>query len=363
MTATLKDMTSSFTPSNAAPGATSGAGYAKGFLDFAVSKGAPRDKLLELAKIDARDIDDLDKRIPLASYVALVEAGAALLNEPAIALQYGEAVRMQDISIVGLICEACETTIEVGTQLNRYWRLVLDGDESAPAGIVRLVKQDDGLWMEVTSRVFNSNPRMVEAEFARLVWNTRTMFASNAEFQKIGFPLAVQFSYDEPPYRAEYDRVFGVPLEFGTKWNAIRVDPRFLSLKQPPVSRYVFGVLSERAKAMLKSLENAKTTRGRVESLLILVLHQGEPSIERISEKMGLSRPTLYRRLKAEGITFEKLLDELRHQMALHYLNDKKVSVNETAYLIGFSDPSAFSRAFKRWTGKSPRESRRLSPA
>jgi AraC-like DNA-binding protein len=74
-----------------------------------------------------------------------------------------------------------------------------------------------------------------------------------------------------------------------------------------------------------------------------------------IARQLGVSRQTLFRRLKAEGITFEKVLDELRHTMALKYLRDKKLSVNETAYLVGFSDPAAFSHAFKRWTGSSPR--------
>lgn len=74
-----------------------------------------------------------------------------------------------------------------------------------------------------------------------------------------------------------------------------------------------------------------------------------------IAGKPGLSRQTLFRKLKAEGVTFEKVLDELRHRLALYYLSGQKVSVNETAYLVGFSDPAAFSRAFKRWTGCSPR--------
>jgi len=123
--------------------------------------------------------------------------------------------------------------------------------------------------------------------------------------------------------------------------------------------RYVFGILSEHADALLKSLENAKSTRGRVESLLMPVLHKGEASMDAIASKMGLSRQTLFRRLKAEGTTFETVLDALRHQLALQYLKGRKASVNETAYLVGFSEPAAFSRAFKRWTGVNPREMRR----
>ena len=77
--------------------------------------------------------------------------------------------------------------------------------------------------------------------------------------------------------------------------------------------------------------------------------------METIAGELGLSRQTLFRRLKAEGTTFERVLDDLRHRLALHYLDGGKMSVNQTAYLVGFSDPAAFSRAFKRWTGSSPR--------
>lgn len=356
MTASAKNMTPRLTPAKADAGPTVGAGYAKGLLDFAVAKGASRAKLLERANISAADIDDLDNRILLSRYVALMQAGIALLNEPALALQYGEAVRMQELSIVGLICEACETTIEVGTQLNRYGRLVFDENTGGDYSMVRLASRPDGLWMHITSPTYNTNQLVIESEFARLVWNTRTMFAGHPHLQKSPFPLELHFSHPEPSYRSEYDRVFQAPVTFGTDWNALRFDPEFLTLRHPPINRYVFGVLSERAEALLRSLESAKTTRGQVESLLIPHLHKGEQSIERVAEKLGLSRQTLYRKLKAEGVTFEKLLDELRHKMALHYLDGKKVSVNETAYLVGFSESSAFSRAFRRWTGTSPKK-------
>jgi AraC-like DNA-binding protein len=88
------------------------------------------------------------------------------------------------------------------------------------------------------------------------------------------------------------------------------------------------------------------------------ILHTGDVSMDTIAGKMGVSRQTLFRRLKTEDVTFEKVLDDLRHRLALHYLAGRKASVNETGYLVGFSDPASFSRAFKRWTGKSPSEMR-----
>jgi AraC-like DNA-binding protein len=74
-----------------------------------------------------------------------------------------------------------------------------------------------------------------------------------------------------------------------------------------------------------------------------------------VAGMLGLSRQALYRQLRAEGATFQEVLDDLRHRMAIYYVSGRKVSVNEAAFLVGFSDPAAFSRAFKRWTGVSPR--------
>jgi AraC-like DNA-binding protein len=84
------------------------------------------------------------------------------------------------------------------------------------------------------------------------------------------------------------------------------------------------------------------------------VLPAGESSMDGVSARLGLGRRALFRKLKAEGVTFERILDELRQRLAHQHLGEGK-AVNETAYLLGFSDPASFSRAFKRWTGTSPR--------
>src|SRR6266481_9373897 len=337
------------------PNPTISAGYPKALLDFAVSRGADRQTLIERSRIRPDDLEDQDNRIPLANYIALLKAGIELCNEPALSLLFGEAVKLQDISIVGLIGVAFDNVESVRRQVNRYAPLTLDADDGGTADAVEFVRENGDVWMKFTSEIYKANPLLAESGFARNVCGARALAASMPNFANLSFPKAIRFTHSEPSYRAEYDRIFGVPLFFGSHMNALLIDEAFLKMKLPRTNPYLSEIMCARAEELLKSLESSKTTRGRVENLLIPILHTGEASMDMIAVKLDLSRQTLFRKLKAEGVTFEKILDELRHQLALHYLNEKKVPVNQTAYLLGFSQPAAFSRAFKRWTGSSPR--------
>jgi AraC-like DNA-binding protein len=326
---------------------TIAAGSLRALMDVAVAKGASREALAARAGIDPAEFQEQDKRVPFSKYVALMRAGKELCRDPALALHFGEAVDFAEMSIVGLIGRASETMADGFAQFNRYARLVVDDG----VGTDRLVltRSAGHLWVIDTLQYPNDFPEFAETSFARMVCTSRKWFPE-AQFIK-----AVHFKHPAPEYRAEYDRVFQLPVVFESDKNALLTDEAWLTHRNPHASRYVFGILSAHAEELLKSLEQSKSTRGRVESLLMPILHTGEASVDVIAAKLGISRQTLFRRLKAEGVTFEKVLDELRHKLALHYLSGKKVSVNETAYLVGFSDPAAFSRAFKRWTGSSPR--------
>jgi AraC-like DNA-binding protein len=207
-------------------------------------------------------------------------------------------------------------------------------------------------WMEDRRANPNEFPELTESTWSRFIVGTRTDFPQHT------YALEAHVTHAAPAYCAKYEELWQVPVTFGSHWNAIRSNPSWDQVQIQPDNRYVFGVLTDRGEALLAELEAAKTMRGRVEALIMPILHTGDVSAETIASKLGTSRQTVYRNLKAEGVTFEHVLDALRHRMALHYLAGKKVSVNETAYLVGFSEPSAFSRAFKRWTGKSPRAMR-----
>ncbi len=329
---------------------TIAAGFARGLLELAVSKGATRKLLLDRSRIRPDDLQDQDGRIPMANYLELMEAGVELCDDPALALHFGEAFTLSELSIVGLICESAETGMEAFEQMNRYSRLMVDAEGTASGDWFEIRRREGQVWFELVSSLYVDHPRLTESAFARVKCGS-VRYLSDRPFAR-----AVHFTQEEPGYRAEFDRIFEVPVVFGSDRNALLIDESSLSVKMRYSVRYVFGILSEHADALLRNLESSRTVRGRVESLLIPILHKGEPRMEAIARNMGLSRQTLYRRLKAEGVSYGRLLDELRHRMALHYLNGKKVSVNEAAYLVGFSEPSAFSRAFKRWTGTPPSE-------
>ena len=123
----------------------------------------------------------------------------------------------------------------------------------------------------------------------------------------------------------------------------------------PPKTNPFASLFSEVAGALVAAVERPSGFRRKIEGRIEVLLETGEARIDRVASDMGLSRQTLYRRLKVEDTTFEDLLDKVRHRLALRYLREDRMSVKAASYRLGFSEPAAFSRAFKRWTGASPR--------
>ena len=123
----------------------------------------------------------------------------------------------------------------------------------------------------------------------------------------------------------------------------------------------LFGFLGQVAE-MLGERPQRRCFKREVEDALEPMLAEGDIGIDRVARALGMSRQTLYRRLKAEGTTFEAILEAKRRQLAIRYLGMDRLSVKAAAYRLGFSEPAAFSRAFKRWTGVSPTDFR-FAPA
>ena len=122
----------------------------------------------------------------------------------------------------------------------------------------------------------------------------------------------------------------------------------------------LFALLGGLFEKIAQPAPRKRCFKQEVERAIEPLLGSGEVGIEIVARELGMSRQTLYRRLKAEGTTFEQLLDAKRRQLAVRYLGLDGSSVKAAAYRLGFSDPAAFSRAFKRWTGISPSSFREL---
>ena len=307
---------------------TVSAGYARALLDFAVAQGASAEALQRRSGLDNDALADPDNRVPLQVYKDLMSAAKVMCDDPALPLHLGAARNFTEISVVGLICYSAATMGEALMELNRFGRLVAELDLPEQDERFQVQQIDGASWLVDTRTDPNGFPEMTEETWARFICETARNFPGKP------FALSVHVTHARPEHGDVYEQVMQVPVVFESVRNAIRFDPAWLMLPTHRGNTYAFGVLSER--------------------FLIPVLHKGDANMAQVAAALGMSRQSLYRRLKAEGISFEDLHDVLRHRMALHYLDARKVSVNETAYLVGFSDPSSFSRAFKRWTGDSP---------
>lgn len=324
------------------------AGVAHCVVEFAVSRGASREALYSASGIGPSDLADYDNRIPLSRYSALIKSAKELCADPAFALHYGNSVNLAEASVVGLIGYACETMLDAFKELARYSRLIADVD-CGSVDQFELVPENGKLWLQ--DNRMNGAPESTEIAFSQMVNGTR-------RFGETPFVLEVRLTYRDPGYREEYERIFQAPVIFNSDRNAMRIDPAWLDYRVAQQPAYVFGVLTQHADALLEQLASSRTMRGRVEKHLMAIIHTGQTGMTDVARSFGFSRDTLYRRLKSEGVTYGDLVDNLRHKLAMEYVLAGKVSLNEIAYLVGFSDPAAFSRAFLRWTRRRPSEVR-----
>lgn len=331
---------------------TVSAGLARTYADYAVDRGAERAALLRQAGIGADLLDDQDARVPLARFQALIGAAKAATGDPGFVLHHAMATRIEDHSVVGLIIHSCRNMGEAMAQLNRYGRLMVEIDVMDGAERFSTDVTAEGAWVIDNRPDPNDFPELTESSFGRFI----SEFLH--EFPDRPFARALEVTHAAPAHATEYERILRCPVRFGAPRNAMLIDAAWLGQEFDEHNAYVFGLFTDKADALMAELEAAASLRARIEALLLPVLHKGEISVEVVAAELGMSRQTLYRRLKEENTTFAAVADGLRRRMAVDYLTARKVSVNETAYLVGFGEASSFVRAFRRWTGQTPAQFR-----
>jgi AraC-like DNA-binding protein len=181
----------------------------------------------------------------------------------------------------------------------------------------------------------------------------RTMTAAN------WMPRETHFEHPSPRRVAEHERLFGEFVYFNKPQTKLIFDSDITGLPIIEADPRLFSVLHRYAEDLLLKINPQNMLSARVSELLGKSLAGEAPSIEFVSKQIGASPRTLQRKLNKEGTSYHKLLEGIRRELSLQYLKNSEMAICEISYLLGFSEQSAFHRAFRRWTGMTPKEFQR----
>jgi AraC-like DNA-binding protein len=167
-------------------------------------------------------------------------------------------------------------------------------------------------------------------------------------------PREVQFAHAEPKQRAEHLRVFGAPVIFGCACNSLVMEREFLDRTVPAADPRLHAILRRYLDDVLSRIPREDGIVASIRKAVAETMRDGNPKLTRVANKLATSPRTMQRQLAQYGLEFKELLDDTRRQFALEYLKDAENTLTEIAFLLGYSEVSAFNRAFKRWTGSTP---------
>jgi AraC-like DNA-binding protein len=330
------------------------AGIGAFIVNAAAAAGVSRAALEKRTGFALSRADDPDARIPIEMETALWDEAANATGDSAFGLHAAEGLRPGLFDVLDYVVRAAPTVRASLERLARYNRLVHD------AAVFTVSEGRDGV---VRIEHSLSRPGVVQSRHAA-EFTLASLVVIGAQMSGAPLaPVAVELRHPAPDAvaRAAHLRLFGVAPWYDRAVNALELTgaaaARPVLTADPLLSRVVVrhaeALLAERPAA-------AETTAGTVRRILTRLLGDDEAgcSLTAVSASLHMSERSLQRRLADEGVTFDALLDDLRRELALRYLADEKVAIAEIAYLLGYSEPSAFHRAFKRWTGTTPAEAR-----
>ena len=323
----------------------------KELYDKIVQQGVNPEQLDECVGWDKEQFNEFDGRIPFAQMQKLLEAGCQLTGNPALCLHLGEAVNPANIGIVGHVIMNSENLRQAAHQWERYDRLACDAGNAHH-------KEEQGQSSYIFD--FSNDISFQVIEYAVV---SALSFCRRFTGQDI-IPIEARFQHSPPLYRKEYERIFHSPVMFAQADNVMTLKQSDMDLPPHQHSPYLQTILTRHADSLLDQFPVDKRLGDQVRKVIMNHLHEGNVNIRTVSREMNMSRWTLNRKLQEEGASFQVLLEEIRKRLAIDYLRGRERTFGEVAFLLGFSEPSAFNRAFKRWTGVSPsvyRKSRAIS--
>ena len=284
-----------------------------------------------------------DARVRAEQADALWLAAYARSSDPALALHAVEQLPAGTYRVLHYLL-ANSGTLGDGLERACRWFDLVDGRVALSATVDSGVAR---LRMEIPV-VPGGVPRPpAEYTLAALLAGARALLPDLA-------PLRVRFSFAEPADAAEHRRVFGCPVEYAAEHTELLFTRTDWNRRVPGADDALLVLLEQHAASIRAGLPDREDLLARLQDEVAAELPGGAPSLADVARRLGMSARTLQRRLAAEDTTFAAQLDVLRQRLARVHLADDDVALCEVAWLLGFSEQSAFTRAFKRWTGVSP---------
>jgi AraC-like DNA-binding protein len=313
------------------------------------ARGVDPGPLCAAAGFDPASAADPAARLSLELEQMLWETAAEQTGDPNFGLHTAESI---EPGVFDVLDYAIRTAPCLGVALERLVRYSRLEHEAA---VFQLVSSGNVTRVEHSFGPAVVLPCRQEAEFtlAAIVMIGREIVAGGIQ------PIAVEFIHEAPLDTSEHIRIFGVLPRFAAYVNAVEFDAAALSQPLLTADPALSRIIERHAEASLGSVGPAsESTTEKVRRILVKALPESPCSITTVAPRLGLSQRTLQRRLENEGSTFGDVLDRVRRDLGLRYLEDGKLTLAEIAYLLGYSEPSPFHRAFKRWTGSTPQSLR-----
>jgi AraC-like DNA-binding protein len=321
--------------------------YAEALLQLAGEFGVERERLLGTAGLRAELLLNPTGRLSLADFHQLAGAALLLCDEPALGLLLG--LRL-NASAHGILGYALLSSANLGRAVQfalRYYRVLGLTFE------LELVDNPDSLEL----RASESIPLGVLGRFA-----AEGLFGSLygiAQFLLGERPQGVQvgFAYSAPEHAARYEEAFDMRAQFDQPWHWFRLPRHYLDRPMALANPATMQMCEQQCEALLATLDVQEGLLSRLRRLLLA--RPGDfPNLDSAASALHTSGRSLRRHLSAAGTSYQQVLDEVRKRLALQYLETTHLPLFEIALLLGFSDPSNFRRAFRKWTGRAPKDYR-----
>ena len=286
-------------------------------------------------------------RIPYTLVNELWAKATEIIDDPCFGLMAHKYWHPSYFHALGYAWLASHTLRDALNRFVRYLRIVSEKI------FLKLEEGPDGLTLVLSYELLGMRvPAQIDMGMAMSIHICRLNFGEDLK------PVVVNFMHAEPPCAEKYFELFKTSVRFSA-------DRDSMTYSFADVDRYLMGANPQLARlndqVMIEYLGklNKDDIIDRVTAAIIDMLPSGGIADEKVAETLNMSVRSLQRRLKEVGSTFRTLLEAVRKDLASTYVRDPDIELVEVAFLLGFSDQSAFSRAFKRWTGKSPSEARK----